>query len=71
VIRWVGQSIVNGEAIDPSLIDEAFARFKATGSQARSSCCERDDGFRDLARKGDEVIEGILRGKPNAVFQHR
>lgn len=51
--------IVNGEAIDPSLIDEAFMRIKAAAeAKSESSCCGRDDEFRELAK--DEVIEGIL-----------
>lgn len=51
--------IVNGEAIDPSLIDEAFMRIKAAAeAKSEASCCERDDEFREQAQ--DEVIEGIL-----------
>lgn len=51
--------IVNGEAIDPSLIDEAFMRIKAAAeAKSESSCCERDDAFREQAK--DEVIDGIL-----------
>lgn len=50
---------VNGESVDPSLVDEAFMRIK-TEAEARSesSCCERDDEFRQRAL--DEVIDGIL-----------
>jgi parvulin-like peptidyl-prolyl isomerase len=50
---------VNGERVDPSLVDEAFMRIKAE-AEARSegSCCERDGEFRQMAR--DEVIDGIL-----------
>jgi hypothetical protein len=51
--------IVNGEAIDPSLIDEAFTRIKAAAEAlSEGSCCERDGEFREQAK--DEVIEGIL-----------
>lgn len=50
---------INGEPIDPALLDEAFLRCKAE-AEARSevSCCERDDEFR--ARAEEEVIDGIL-----------
>jgi parvulin-like peptidyl-prolyl isomerase len=51
--------IVNGEVIDLSLIDEAFMRIKtAAEARSESSCCERDEEFREQAK--DEVIEGIL-----------
>ena len=50
---------VNGEPIDPSLIEEAFHRIKADAeSQSEASCCERDEEFQKQAE--DEVIEGIL-----------
>ncbi|MEM9235317.1 MAG: peptidyl-prolyl cis-trans isomerase [Verrucomicrobiota bacterium] len=50
---------VNGESIDPALVDEAFMRIKAKAeSESEGSCCERDDEFREAAR--DEVINGIL-----------
>ena len=51
--------IVNGEAVDPSLIDDAFMRIKgAAEALSEGSCCERDDEFRQQAK--DEVIDGIL-----------
>ena len=50
---------VNGETVDPDLIDEAFMRLKAEAEMlSELSCCERDDEFR--ARAEDEVIDGIL-----------
>lgn len=50
---------VNGEPVDPALVEEAFLRLKS-GAEARSevSCCERDDEFRAAAV--EEVIDGIL-----------
>ncbi|MGB6221657.1 peptidylprolyl isomerase [Haloferula sp.] len=50
---------INGEVVDPILIDEAFMRIKAAAEgKSESSCCERDDEFLEQAR--NEVIEGIL-----------
>ncbi len=50
---------VNGETIDPELIDEAFHRIKSEAEVATEvSCCERDEEFRQRAE--DEVIEGVL-----------
>lgn len=50
---------VNGEPIDPELIDEAFTRLKAEAEMlSELSCCERDAEF--LARAEDEVVDGIL-----------
>jgi len=50
---------VNGEPIDPELVDEAFTRLKAEAEMlSEVSCCERDAEF--LARAEDEVVDGIL-----------
>jgi hypothetical protein len=50
---------VNGETIDPALVDEAFNRIKSDAeTRSEISCCERDEEFRSRAE--DEVIEGIL-----------
>ncbi|MDB6077693.1 MAG: PpiC-type peptidyl-prolyl cis-trans isomerase, partial [Akkermansiaceae bacterium] len=50
---------VNGEIIDPGLIEEAFSRLKAEAEMlSQVSCCERDPEFRLLAE--EEVIDGIL-----------
>lgn len=50
---------INGEAVDPGLIEDAFARLKAEAEMlSEVSCCERDGEFRELAEQ--EVIDGIL-----------
>jgi hypothetical protein len=50
---------VNGEPIDPELIDEAFTRLKAEAEMlSEISCCERDEEFR--GKSEEEVIDGIL-----------
>lgn len=50
---------INGEAADPGLIEDAFARLKAEAEMlSEVSCCERDGEFRELAEK--EVTDGIL-----------
>lgn len=50
---------INGEPVDPSLIEDTFARLKAEAEAlSQVSCCERDDEFR--ARAEQEVIDGIL-----------
>jgi hypothetical protein len=50
---------VNGETVDPDLIDEAFHRIKSGAEAATEiSCCERDEEFRRQAEA--EVIEGVL-----------
>lgn len=50
---------VNGETIDPDLIDEAFHRIKSEAeAETEVSCCERDEEFGQMAE--DEVIEGVL-----------
>lgn len=50
---------INGEIVDPSLIDEAFIRIKAAAEKkSQNSCCEFDDAYLEQAR--NEVIEGIL-----------
>ena len=50
---------VNGEPVDPALIEEAFQRLKSAAEEnAEVSCCERDEEFFRLAE--DETIDGIL-----------
>lgn len=50
---------VNGEALDPSMVDEAFNRIKADAERRlQVSCCERNDEF--LQEAEDEVIDSIL-----------
>lgn len=50
---------VNGETIDPGLIEEAFSRLKAEAEMlSQVSCCERDPEFRLLAE--EEVVDGVL-----------
>ena len=50
---------INGEAADPGLIEDTFARLKAEAEMlSEVSCCERDGEFRQRAE--DEVIDGIL-----------
>ncbi|MCW1925131.1 peptidyl-prolyl cis-trans isomerase [Luteolibacter arcticus] len=50
---------VNGEPIDPTLIEDTFIRLKAEAEMASEvSCCERDGEFRERAE--EEVIDGIL-----------
>lgn len=50
---------VNGEALDPELLHEAFQRIKsAEETRTETSCCERDPEFYQQAE--EEVIEGVL-----------
>jgi hypothetical protein len=50
---------VNGEAVDPALVEEAFLRLKSAAElRSEVSCCERDVEFR--ARAEEEVIDSIL-----------
>lgn len=50
---------VNGETVDPGLVEEAFTRLKAEAEVlSEVSCCERDGEFQ--ARAEEEVIDGIL-----------
>lgn len=50
---------VNGEPVDPALIDDAFARLKSAAELRSSlSCCEHDAHFREQAVR--EVVDGIL-----------
>ena len=50
---------VNGEPVDPALIEDTFIRLKAEAEMASEvSCCERDGEFRERAE--EEVIDGIL-----------
>jgi hypothetical protein len=50
---------VNGEPLDPELLQEAFQRIKASEeARTEASCCERDPEFYQQAE--DEVIDGVL-----------
>lgn len=50
---------VNGELIDPQLIEEAFTRIKTEAEQRlQVSCCERDPEFSEMAE--EEVANSIL-----------
>ena len=50
---------INGENVDPALIEDTFVRLKAEAELlSEVSCCERDAEFRDQAE--EEVIDGIL-----------
>lgn len=50
---------VNGELLDPNLIEETFSRIKSEAeTRSQVSCCERDDEFMQLAEK--EVVDSIL-----------
>lgn len=50
---------VNGELINPNLLEEAFTRIKSEAElRTQVSCCERDDEFSKAAE--DEVIDSIL-----------
>jgi hypothetical protein len=50
---------VNGENVDPALIEDTFVRLKAEAEMlSEVSCCERDEEFRGRAE--EEVIDGIL-----------
>lgn len=50
---------VNGEPVDPALIEDAFQRLKAAAEErAEVSCCERDEEF--VRQAEEEVINGVL-----------
>ncbi len=50
---------INGETVDPALIEDAFLRLKSEAEAlSQVSCCERDAEFR--ARAEEEIIDGIL-----------
>lgn len=50
---------VNGELINPELIEESFARIKTEMEQrSQTSCCERDGEF--MAQAEEEVVDSIL-----------
>ncbi|MEM9081304.1 MAG: peptidylprolyl isomerase [Verrucomicrobiota bacterium] len=50
---------VNGELVDPNLVEEAFARVKSEAeSRLQVSCCEREEEF--LRQAEEEVIDSIL-----------
>jgi len=51
--------IVNGEPVDPQLIESAFLRIKGEQETlSNASCCEHDDAF--LADAREEAIRSIL-----------
>jgi parvulin-like peptidyl-prolyl isomerase len=51
--------IINGETIDPGLIDSEFSQIKAFfEQQANVSCCERDDEFVGYAK--DNITARVL-----------
>lgn len=53
------QIIVNGERIQPDLIDQEFCQIKSWHEQrSQASCCERDDEF--LAQAKENVIGRVL-----------
>lgn len=50
---------VNGELLNPELIEESFARIKTEMEQrSQTSCCERDGEFMQQAE--EEVVDSIL-----------
>ncbi len=50
---------VNGELIDPNLVEETFSRIKTEAEQRlQISCCERDPEFQEQAER--EVADSIL-----------
>lgn len=50
---------VNGETVDPALVEDAFMRIKSEAEAGtEASCCERDEEFHVQAE--EEVIDGIL-----------
>ena len=50
---------VNGELIDPNLLEEAFARIKSEAeARLQISCCERDPEF--MAQAEEEVVDSVL-----------
>ena len=50
---------VNGELINPNLIEEAYARIKSEAElRAQVSCCEKDEEFSKAAE--EEVVDSIL-----------
>lgn len=50
---------VNGELIDPNLLEDAFARIKSEAeARLQVSCCERDPEFMEQAE--EEVIDSVL-----------
>lgn len=50
---------INGELIDPNLLEDAFARIKSEAeARLQVSCCERDPEFMKQAE--EEVIDSIL-----------
>lgn len=50
---------INGELIDPNLLDDAFGRIKSEAeARLQVSCCERDPEF--MATAEEEVIDSVL-----------
>lgn len=61
--RWpaslAGMLRINGELIDPNLVEDAFSRIKSEAeARLQVSCCERDPEFMKQAE--EEVIDSIL-----------
>ena len=55
---------VNGELIDPNLLEDAFARIKSEAeARLQVSCCERDPEFMEQAE--EEVIDSVLKSQPD------
>ena len=51
--------VINGETIDPALVDSEFGQIKAFyEQQANVSCCERDDEFLGYAK--DNITARVL-----------
>lgn len=50
---------INGELIDPNLLEDAFSRIKSEAeARLQISCCERDPEF--MAQAEEEVIDSVL-----------
>lgn len=50
---------VNGELIDPEMVEETFSRIKSEAeTRLQVSCCEKDDEF--LAQAEEEVANSVL-----------
>ena len=50
---------INGELVDPNLVEETFSRIKSEAeARLQVSCCERDEEF--MTEAEEEVIDSIL-----------
>ena len=50
---------INGELVDPNLVEETFSRIKSEAeARLQVSCCERDEEF--MSEAEEEVIDSIL-----------